>query len=281
VGGVDAVKDVDPIEMPDHSYLAEIDVARITPNPNQPRTTFDPDQITELAESIKEVGLLQPIVVRPLDGGEFELVMGERRLRATKEAGLDTIAAIVRPTEEEERLRDALLENIHRVQLNPLEEAAAYEQLMTDFGCTQEELAVRVKRSRPHIANTIRLLKLPPAVQRRVAAGVLSAGHARALLSLEDPDDMEALAQRIVSEGLSVRGAEEAVALHDTGRKRRTRRPQQVNPRATALAEELSDRFDTRVRVDWGKKKGRITIEFAQEDDLKRILTLLAPEENV
>jgi ParB family chromosome partitioning protein len=259
------------------SYLAELALAAITPNPDQPRTVFDPDELEELAESIQEVGLLQPIVVSPLGGDKYELVMGERRWRAAQKAGLKVIPAIVRRTEEADRLRDALLENIHRVQLNPLEEAAAYQQLLTDFGCTQEELAQRIKRSRPQLANTIRLLKLPPAVQRRVAAGVISAGHARALLGLEDSAQMERLAQRIVAEGLSVRATEELVALGSgqTKTPRKPRRPASANPRAVELSDSLSDRFDTRVRVDIGRHKGKILIEFAGEDDLDRIMGIL------
>jgi ParB family chromosome partitioning protein len=261
----------------DRSYLVEVPVDAIEPNPDQPRSVFDPDQLDELAESIKAVGLLQPIVVRPLGADRYELVMGERRWRAARTAGLTHIPAIVRATEEADRLRDALLENIHRVQLNPLEEAAAFQQLLTDFGCTQEELATRIHRSRPQISNTIRLLKLPAAVQRRVAAGVLSAGHARALLALEETTQMERLAERIVAEGLSVRATEETVALGvaEPARRRSTTRQRRADPRASDLAQRLSDQFDTRVRVEIGRNKGRITIEFAGEDDLDRILVLL------
>jgi ParB family chromosome partitioning protein len=259
------------------SHLAELPLTAISPNPDQPRAVFDPDDLAELAESIQEVGLLQPVVVRPLDGDHYELVMGERRWRAAQQAGWETIPAIVRRTEEADRLRDALLENIHRVQLNPLEEAAAYQQLLTDFGCTQDELAQRLKRSRSQLANTIRLLKLPPAVQRRVAAGVLSAGHARALLGLGDESQMERLAQRVVAEGLSVRAVEELVALGADKAKapRRPRRPVVADPRAAELSDSLSDRFDTRVRVDIGRHKGRILIEFAGLDDLDRIIAIL------
>ncbi|MDR1806305.1 MAG: ParB/RepB/Spo0J family partition protein [Propionibacteriaceae bacterium] len=274
-----AVTPVDPAAtpLPDQSYLAELPLDAIEPNPEQPRTVFDPDQLDELAGSIEEVGLLQPIVVRPLGAGRYELVMGERRWRAAEKAGLATIPAIVRPTEESDRLRDALLENIHRVQLNPLEEAAAYQQLLTDFGITQDELAARIKRSRPQISNTIRLLKLPPAVQRRVAAGVLSAGHARALLTLEDPAQMEKLAGRIVAEGLSVRATEELARLgEEPARSPRLAKPKAVDPRAAEVAAELSDKLDTRVKVDIGASKGKITIEFAGTDDLDRILGLLA-----
>lgn len=263
--------------------FADLPVALIQPNPRQPRQVFDDDDIAELAASIKEVGLLQPIVVRRVDGpdGEaahYELIMGERRLRASKEAGLETIPAVVRYTEDEDLLRDALLENLHRVQLNPLEEAAAYQQLLEDFSCTHAELSQRIARSRSQISNTLRLMKLPPLVQRRVAAGVLSAGHARALLGLPDAAAMERLAQRIVAEGLSVRATEELVALHDEPagdvkapvlRARSTPMPQ--------LSSRLSDVFDTRVKVTQGAKKGKITIEFAGSEDLARIVGALAP----
>lgn len=264
-------------EMPDGSYYAELPVAQITPNPKQPRQVFDEEDLQELSDSIKEVGLLQPIVVRKLDGAHYELIMGERRLRAHQEANIATIPAIVRATDDESMLTDALLENLHRVQLNPLEEAAAYEQLMSDFGITQEELSRRLKRSRPRISNTIRLLKLPTSVQRRVAAGVLSAGHARALLALDDPLAQERLAQRIVAEGLSVRATEEVVALggDENTKKPRMPRLKQEDPRATELASSLSDRFDTRVKVSIGRKKGHITIDFADEDDLQRIVAML------
>ena len=263
--------------MPSGAHFAEIPVEAITPNPRQPRTVFDEDALQELVDSIREVGLLQPVVVRPVSRGTFELVMGERRLRATREAGLATIPAIVRPTEEADLLRDALLENLHRAQLNPLEEAAAYQQLMDDFGCTQEELARRIKRSRPQISNTIRLLRLPSAVQRRVAAGVLSAGHARALLALEQPEAQERLAQRIVAEGLSVRATEEIVTLtaREEPKQRRSVAPRTPSARALEVANDLSDWFDTRVKVDIGRSKGRITIEFASEEDLDRILTIV------
>ncbi|MDR2974134.1 MAG: ParB/RepB/Spo0J family partition protein [Propionibacteriaceae bacterium] len=261
------------------SQYRDIPITAISANPQQPRTVFDPDQLTELAESIKEVGLLQPIVVRPLGDDRYELVMGERRLRASTQAGLTAIPAIIRATEEEDLLRDALLENIHRVQLNPLEEAAAYQQLLSDFGCTQEELAGRIKRSRPQISNTIRLLKLPAVVQKRLAAGVLSAGHARALLGLSDPQRMEQLAQRIVAEGLSVRATEELVTLDQGAEKRPARAPRAKaeNPRALTLSAALSDIYDTRVSVSIGRSKGRITIEFAGEDDLDRILSIIDP----
>ncbi len=263
---------------PPGSYFAELPLDSITPNPRQPRTVFDEDAMGELVESIREVGLLQPVVVRPLGGERYELVMGERRWRASQRAGAATIPAIVRETEEHDLLRDALLENLHRAQLNPLEEAAAYQQMLDDFGCTQEELASRIKRSRPQISNTIRLLRLPATVQRRVAAGVLSAGHARAILSVEDPVGQERLAQRVVAEGMSVRAVEEVVALGDTevrpsGRRRTTKQPDE---RAETVAQRLSDRLDTRVRVELGRAKGRITIEFASGDDLQRIADLIA-----
>ena len=267
--------------------FAELPVEIIVPNPRQPRQVFDEDDITELAASIKEVGLLQPIVVRRVDDEEgraesYELVMGERRLRAAKEAGLKTIPAVVRYTEDQDLLRDALLENLHRVQLNPLEEAAAYQQLLDDFSCTHAELSKRIARSRSQISNTLRLMKLPPLVQRRLAAGVLSAGHARALLGLPDVAAMERLAQRIVAEGLSVRATEELVALHDEPQAQdaprraagsRTRRSAPL----PALSTRLSDAFDTRVKVTRGSKKGRITIEFAGDEDLARIVETLVP----
>ncbi|MDR1386728.1 MAG: ParB/RepB/Spo0J family partition protein [Propionibacteriaceae bacterium] len=266
-------------ELADGSYLTELPISSIEPNPEQPRSVFDPDQLNELADSIKQVGLLQPVVVRPLGGQSYQLVMGERRWRAAKQAQLSLIPAIVRQTEAGDRLRDALLENLHRVQLNPLEEAAAYQQLLTDFGCTQEELSQRIKRSRPQIANTIRLLRLPASVQRRVAAGVLSAGHARALLGLESAERIERLAQRIVAEGLSVRATEEAVTLDGrrTDKPSRVPRARAAHPRAVMLSEQLSDRFDTRVKVEMGRSKGKVTIEFSGEGDLDRILTLLVP----
>ncbi len=266
------------VPAPAGSYFAEIDVYDIRPNPKQPRAVFDEDDLVELIESIKEVGLLQPIVARPLHGEEvgFELVMGERRLRATKAAGLGKIPAIVRETAAADMLRDALLENLHRANLNPLEEAAAYQQMLDDFGCTQEELATRVKRSRPQISNTIRLLKLPTPVQRRVAAGVLSAGHARALLMLVDPVEQEKLAQRVVAEGLSVRAIEEILTLAQRGTKpRRTPVTRQAPQRALDLGQHLTDALDTRVSVAMGRHRGKITIEFAGQEDLERILVVL------
>ena len=263
--------------------FAELPVEIIVPNPRQPRQVFDEDDITELAASIKEVGLLQPIVVRRVDDEEgraesYELVMGERRLRAAKEAGLKTIPAVVRYTEDQDLLRDALLENLHRVQLNPLEEAAAYQQLLDDFSCTHAELSKRIARSRSQISNTLRLMKLPPLVQRRLAAGVLSAGHARALLGLPDAAAMERLAQRIVAEGLSVRATEELVALHDEPQDtRQTASRTRRSAPLPALSTRLSDVFDTRVKVTRGSKKGRITIEFAGDEDLARIVETLVP----
>jgi len=276
--------EVDPdglVPVPGATY-ADLPLDAIVPNRRQPRQVFDEDEIAELVASMKEVGLLQPIVVRRIDEGSdegdarYELIMGERRLRAAKAAGFKKIPAIVRYIEDEDLLRDALLENLHRVQLNPLEEAAAYQQLLDDFSCTHEELSRRIARSRSQISNTLRLMKLPPLVQRRVAAGVLSAGHARALLGLPDAAAMERLAQRIVAEGLSVRATEEAVALHDEpAKKRKSSRARAVA--MTALATRLSDTFDTRVKVVQGAKKGRITIEFAGKDDLARIIEALAP----
>ncbi len=259
------------------AHFAELPVAAITPNPKQPRSVFDEDALNELVESIKEVGLLQPVVVRPLGDGRYELVMGERRLRASQKAGLSTIPAIVRRTEEADLLRDALLENLHRAQLNPLEEAAAYQQMLADFGCTQEELSVRIKRSRPQISNTIRLLQLPAPVQRRVAAGVLSAGHARAILMLPDTAAMEQLATRVVAEGLSVRAVEEIVALGEHGTRRAPRSKEPVEPSVVAetLQRNLGDRLDTRVVSTEGRSKGRIVIEFAGAEDLARITDLL------
>ena len=264
------------------AYFAEIDLDAITPNPRQPRVVFEEEALAELVTSLREVGLLQPVVVRPMAAGSFELIMGERRWRAAREAGFTRIPAIVRATGDDVMLRDALLENLHRSQLNPLEEAAAYDQLLQDFGCTHDELAGRIGRSRPQISNTLRLLKLPPSVQRRVAAGVLSAGHARALLGLEDAVAQDRLAHRVVAEGLSVRTVEEIVSLGGDDpappvRSPRGRRP--VAPKLAVLAERLSDRFETRVKVDLGRTKGRITVEFASVADLERIVALMAPED--
>ncbi len=265
------------------AYFEEVEVGAIAPNPRQPRRTFDEDALDELALSITEVGLLQPVVVRHLGGGRYELVMGERRWRASQRAGLTVIPAIVRETQDDAMLRDALMENLHRQQLDPLEEAAAYQQLLDDFGATHEQLAQKVGRSRPHISNTLRLLNLPPAVQKRVAAGVISAGHARALLSIEDHQAQERLAQRIVAEGLSVRAVEEIVALGDESPSKTQRRPPANRPVAPALrvlADRLSDRFETRVKVELGQRKGKITVEFATIDDLERIVKAMAPEDS-
>jgi ParB family chromosome partitioning protein len=278
VGGADLEA---PMPVPGASY-AELPVTQIHPNAKQPRQVFDEDALAELTHSIREFGVLQPVVVRADDEG-YELVMGERRLRAAVAAGLETIPAIVRSTTDDAMLRDALLENIHRAQLNPLEEAAAYQQLLEEFGTTHDELAQRIGRSRPQVSNTIRLLNLPLAVQRRVAAGVLSAGHARALLSLNDPDEQDELAGRIVAEGLSVRATEELVALHVSGhgQKKTARRgpaPRITAPGVTELADKLSDAFDTRVRVEIGRRKGKISIEFASVDDLERIVAVMAPQ---
>lgn len=262
-------------------YAAELPVADIAPNSRQPREVFDEDELEELAASIREVGLLQPIVVRPSrNGTPWELIMGERRLRAAALAGLVRIPAIVRETDDTVMLRDALLENLHRAQLNPLEEASAYRQLLEDFSCTHDELATRIARSRPQISNTLRLLKLPPLVQRRVAAGVLSAGHARALLGLTDAAGMERLAQRIVAEGLSVRATEEIVAMgEDPERPEMRRRPRvaALQPQLDELAMRLADRLDTRVKVVMGARRGRITVDFASLEDLDRILTVFTP----
>lgn len=264
----------------DGAYFAEIPVASIRPNAVNPRQAFDEDAMAELVHSIKEVGLLQPVVVRRRADDEYELVMGERRWRATERAGLETIPAIVRETDDTDMLRDALLENLHRAQLNPLEEASAYQQLLEDFECTHEELASRIGRSRPQITNTIRLLRLSPAVQRRVAAGVLSAGHARSLLAVEDPEIQDRLAHRVVSEGISVRALEEIVAVGETGdgRPRRATRAKPVAPGLADISERLGDRLETRVKVDMGAKgKGRITVEFATMGDLQRILDIIDP----
>jgi len=259
----------------------EVPIGAVTPNPRQPRQVFDEQALGELTHSIREFGLMQPIVVRELRGGAYELVMGERRWRAAQEAGLERIPAIVRQTADGAMLRDALLENIHRVQLNPLEEAAAYQQLLEEFEVTHEELADRIGRSRPTITNTIRLLRLPVAVQRRVAAGVLSAGHARALLGVDDPGAQEDLAARIIAEGMSVRATEEAVILARGAAPARPkaapRKPIQA-PGLQDLAERLSDTFDTRVKVELGKRKGRIVVEFGSVDDLERIVALIDPQ---
>ncbi len=261
------------------AYLAEIGVDAIRPNPRQPRQAFDEDALAELAASIEAVGLLQPVIVRAAGPERYELIMGERRWRACQLAGLSVVPAIVRQTSDDDLLRDALMENLHREQLNPLEEAAAYQQLLDDFSATHEELARRVGRSRPHISNTIRLLNLPPAVQKRVAAGVLSAGHARALLSVEDPAAQEKLAGRIVAEGLSVRAVEEIVAVgaDPVIRPRTSSVKAPVAPGLKDLADRLSDVFETRVKVELGQRKGKIVVEFATLDDLERIVHTISP----
>ncbi|MCZ7459236.1 ParB/RepB/Spo0J family partition protein [Streptomyces sp. WMMC940] len=269
---------------PAGAHFAEVPLDAITPNPRQPREVFDEDALAELVTSIKEVGLLQPVVVRQLGPERYELIMGERRWRACREAGLERIPAIVRATDDEKLLLDALLENLHRAQLNPLEEAAAYDQLLKDFNCTHDQLADRIGRSRPQVSNTLRLLRLSPPVQRRVAAGVLSAGHARALLSVEDSEEQDKLAHRIVAEGLSVRAVEEIVTLMGSRPKsapksKSPRAGARLSPALTDLASRLSDRFETRVKVDLGQKKGKIVVEFASIEDLDRILGTLAPGE--
>ena len=273
--------------------FAEIAIDQIVPNTKQPREVFDEDDLKELSASIKEVGVLQPVVVRsiPATGrseklqeflaekpeARYELIMGERRLRASELAGETTIPAIIRETDDGDLLRDALLENLHRAQLNPLEEASAYQQLMADFGATQEELAKRIARSRPQIANTLRLLKLPPSVQKKVAAQVITAGHARALLSLSTAEEMERLAERIVAEGLSVRTTEEIVRLGKAKATPRPRARQQrpLSPLGESVVSALSDAYDTRVTITEGRKKGRIVIEFAGSEDLQRIADLI------
>ncbi|KUL45854.1 chromosome partitioning protein ParB [Streptomyces sp. NRRL F-4489] len=266
------------------AHFAEVPLDAIRPNPRQPREVFDEDALAELVTSIKEVGLLQPVVVRQISPERYELIMGERRWRACREAGLERIPAIVRATEDERLLLDALLENLHRAQLNPLEEAAAYDQLLHDFKCTHDELADRIGRSRPQVTNTLRLLRLSPSVQKRLAAGVLSAGHGRALLSVDDLEEQENLARRIVAEGLSVRSVEEIVTLMgssptSSGKPKKPRAGARVSPALTGLASRLSDRFETRVKVDLGQKKGKIVVEFASMEDLERILGTLAPGE--
>lgn len=261
---------------------AELDINAISPNPRQPRLVFDEEALAELVASIREIGLLQPIVVRPVGNG-YELVAGERRLRSCKIAGLTVIPAIIRETDDDALLRDALLENLHRANLNPLEEAAAYQQLLEDFGCTQEELATRIGRSRPQISNTLRLLKLPSDVQKRVAAGVLSAGHARALLGLEDPAAMQKLADRIVKEGLSVRSVEEIILVTKGDAKSKKKSRTSITATSDLLelvAGRLEDRLDTRVVIAGLKSKtsrGKITIEVADLDDLRRIADAIDP----
>lgn len=272
--------------------FAELPLDAIEPNPRQPRTAFDEDQLGELATSIQQIGILQPVVVRPVEAppdpltghshGRFELVVGERRWRAARLAGLSHVPAIVKATHDDDLLRDALLENLHRSQLNPLEEAAAYRQLLDDFGCTQDELASRIGRSRPQVSNTLRLLRLPALVQRRVAAGVLSAGHARALLGLTDAAAMERLAQRIVAEGLSVRSVEEIVAVGlapPPSSARRTTPGGPRDPQLEDVAARMSDALDTNVRVSLGQRKGRLVIEFASVQDLHRIVARMGVDD--
>ncbi|MBO1416941.1 ParB/RepB/Spo0J family partition protein [Streptomyces sp. FH025] len=272
------------------AFFAELPLDAITPNPRQPREVFDEDKLVELINSIKEVGLLQPIVVRQVGAERFELIMGERRWRASREAGLERIPAIVRATEDDKLLLDALLENLHRAELNPLEEAAAYDQLLRDFSCTHEELADRIGRSRTHVSNTLRLMKLPASVQRRLVAGTLMAGHARALLGVQDAEAQEQLAARIIAEGLSVRSVEEIVMLM---RPEEERKPKRQAPKAgklnspafNDLASRLSDRFDTRVKVEVSQRagklgKGKVVLEFGSVEDLNRILDSMAPGED-
>ncbi|WAA66153.1 ParB/RepB/Spo0J family partition protein [Microbacterium oxydans] len=253
-------------------HLIQVDPNAIVPNPRQPRTHFDPEDLAELVHSVREFGVLQPVIVRKNTEGEYELIMGERRTRAAREAGLEVIPAIVRDTADEDLLRDALLENLHRSELNPLEEASAYQQLLEDFGITQEELATRIGRSRPQISNTIRLLKLPVPVQQRVAAGVLTAGHARAILSLETPESMQRLADKVVNEDLSVRATEEAAKAHPSAGKSVKPTPGARRAYLDEVAGKLGDRLNTRVKIALGARKGQVTIDFASIQDLNRIL---------
>jgi ParB family chromosome partitioning protein len=250
----------------------EIDINLISPNPKQPRTVFDEAALKELMVSIKEIGILQPPVVREVSGGRYELIMGERRYRAAKAVGLKTIPVIIRQTPDNELLREALIENIHRSQLNPLEEGAAYAQLLSDFNCTHEELATKLGRSRPHLSNTMRLLTLPQAVQKRVALGIISAGHARALLGLTDAAEIEKLANRIVAENLSVRSVEEIIATGGSGKKSTKRKVRKGNPELNEIAEELGDYLDTRVKIEGTASKGKIVIEYSGGQDLQRII---------
>jgi ParB family chromosome partitioning protein len=250
----------------------EIDINLISPNPKQPRTVFDEAALKELMVSIKEIGILQPPVVREVSGGRYELIMGERRYRAAKAVGLKTIPVIIRQTPDNELLREALIENIHRSQLNPLEEGAAYAQLLSDFNCTHEELATKLGRSRPHLSNTMRLLTLPQAVQKRVALGIISAGHARALLGLSDAAEIEKLANRIVAENLSVRSIEEIIATGGSGKKSSKRKTRKGNPELNEIAEELGDHLDTRVKIEGSANKGKIVIEYSGGQDLQRII---------
>ncbi|CAD5142470.1 MULTISPECIES: ParB/RepB/Spo0J family partition protein [Microbacterium] len=259
-------------------HLIQVDPQAIVPNPRQPRTHFNPEDLAELVHSVREFGVLQPVVVRKNSDGEYELIMGERRTRAAREAGLESIPAIVRDTADEDLLRDALLENLHRSELNPLEEASAYQQLLDDFGITQEELATRIGRSRPQISNTIRLLKLPVPVQQRVAAGVLTAGHARAILSVDSPEAMQRLADKVVNEDLSVRATEEAAKSQPSAGKTPKPTPGARRAYLDEVAGKLGDRLNTRVRIALGARKGQVTIDFASIQDLNRILEELGEE---
>jgi ParB family transcriptional regulator, chromosome partitioning protein len=259
-------------------HLIQVDPQAIVPNPRQPRTHFNPEDLAELVHSVREFGVLQPVVVRKNNDGEYELIMGERRTRAAREAGLEAIPAIVRDTADEDLLRDALLENLHRSELNPLEEASAYQQLLDDFGITQEELATRIGRSRPQISNTIRLLKLPVPVQQRVAAGVLTAGHARAILSVDSPEAMQRLADKVVNEDLSVRATEEAAKSQPSAGKTPKPTPGARRAYLDEVAGKLADRLNTRVRISLGARKGQVTIDFASIQDLNRILEELGEE---
>ena len=268
----------------EEATLQEVAASAIVPNPRQPRGVFDEGDIEGLAQSIRDVGVLQPVVVRPLDDGRYELIAGERRLRACKQAGRTTIPAVVRQTDDADLLKEALIENIHRVQLNPLEEGAAYQQLLEDFGVTQEELAHRLGKSRPTITNAIRLLSLPPAVQRRVAAGVLSAGHAKAVLAMPDRASREQLAERIVAEGLSVRATEEVVRMHlveaeddrPGGASSSGTAKRRPPPGIVELQDDLTDALNARVRISMGTRKGHMRIEFGNADDLERIVGIIA-----
>ena len=274
--GVDAATELEPIP---GIHLIHVDPNEIVPNPRQPRTNFDPEDLAELVHSVREFGVMQPVVVRRNSDGAYELIMGERRTRAAREAGLESIPAVVRETADEDLLRDALLENLHRSELNPLEEASAYQQLLEDFGITQEELATRIGRSRPRISNTIRLLKLPVPVQQRVAAGVLSAGHARAILSVESPEAMQRLADKVVNEDLSVRATESAAKAEPASPTRSAKAtPGARRAYLDEVAGKLGDRLNTRVKIALGARKGQVTIEFSSVQDLNRILAELGEE---
>ncbi|CAN7548483.1 MULTISPECIES: ParB/RepB/Spo0J family partition protein [Microbacterium] len=264
--------DAPDLEIVPGIHLIQVDPNTIVANPRQPRTHFNPEDLAELVHSVREFGVLQPVVVRKNTEGQYELIMGERRTRAAREAGLDVIPAIVRDTADEDLLRDALLENLHRSELNPLEEASAYQQLLEDFGITQEELATRIGRSRPQISNTIRLLKLPVPVQQRVAAGVLTAGHARAILSLDNPESMQRLADKVVNEDLSVRATEEAAKSQPSAGKSVKPTPGARRAYLDEVAGKLGDRLNTRVKIALGARKGQVTIDFASIQDLNRIL---------